>query len=106
MLGRFQPSPAPASWAKLVSLPGQWSRTLRIPASLEEGPLAIALRVFARVGHHNSSVFDDLNFLAAWEKGLVPWLSGILRMRQIRRANPIVALQSPPDRPMIPSWFP
>ena len=65
-----------------------------IPASLEEGPLAVSQRILARVGRHDSTVVDDLNFLAAWEKGLVSWLSGILRMWQICRANPIVTAQT------------
>jgi hypothetical protein len=40
---------------------------------------------------YNRSVIDDLLFLDAWENGLVPWLGAILRVRQIRRANPAVA---------------
>lgn len=67
---------------------------LYISVPLEGLPLAMSQRILARVGQHDSSVVDDLNFLAAWEKGLVPWLSGILRMRQICRANPIVAAQA------------
>lgn len=31
---------------------------------------------------------EDLLFLAAWELGLVPWPGAILRVRQLRRANP------------------
>lgn len=33
------------------------------------------------------AVFDDLQFVEAWENGLVPWLSAYVRVRQIRRAN-------------------
>jgi hypothetical protein len=31
--------------------------------------------------------FDDLMFIEAWERGVVPGLSAILRARQIRRAT-------------------
>jgi len=33
----------------------------------------------------------DLMFLAAWEKRSVPWPGSIIRIRQIRRANPELA---------------
>jgi hypothetical protein len=31
---------------------------------------------------------EELQFLAAWENGLIPSLSAYLRVRQIRRAHP------------------
>jgi hypothetical protein len=34
------------------------------------------------------AVIEDLRFLQAWERGDVPLLGAILRVRQIRRANP------------------
>lgn len=34
---------------------------------------------------------EDLLFLRAWEKGLVPWPGAVVRVRQIRRANPSLA---------------
>jgi hypothetical protein len=43
---------------------------------------------------YNRTVIDDLLFLDAWEKGLVPWLGAILRVRQIRRANPAIVAGS------------
>ena len=36
----------------------------------------------------NPTVIEDLRFLDAWERGLVPSLGALLRARQIRRANP------------------
>ncbi len=39
-------------------------------------------------------IFDELQFLAAWEKGLFPSLSAFLRVRQIRRAYPSLSTQS------------
>lgn len=33
------------------------------------------------------TVIDDFLFLDAWERGLLPSLSALLRARQIRRAN-------------------
>lgn len=36
---------------------------------------------------------EDLLFLDAWERGLVPWPGALLRVRQIRRANPALAAQ-------------
>jgi hypothetical protein len=37
---------------------------------------------------YDRAVIDDLLFLQAWEKGLIPWWSGtIVRVRQIRNAN-------------------
>jgi hypothetical protein len=38
-------------------------------------------------GACNARIFDDLDFLAEWEEGRIPWLSAFLRVRQIRRAN-------------------
>lgn len=52
--------------------------------------IAPSLMVYA----YNRTVIDDLLFLDAWEKGLVPWLGAILRVRQIRRANPAIVAGS------------
>ncbi len=38
--------------------------------------------------YNDPSILRDLMFLEAWENGQVPWLGAILRVRQIRRANP------------------
>lgn len=38
-------------------------------------------------------LIEDLLFLEAWEMGLVPWPGALLRVRQIRRANPALAAQ-------------
>lgn len=57
----------------------------------EQRLAALSQRVLARVGMDDRSVINDLMFLHAWEAGLVPPLSGALRVRQIRRANPVVA---------------
>ena len=51
----------------------------------------LSQRVVARVGINDRSVIEDLMFLQAWNAGLVPPLSGALRVRQIRRANPAAA---------------
>jgi len=48
-------------------------------------------RILDRVQVPDHTVMEDLIFLAAWEKRQVPWLSGTLRMRQLRRANPELA---------------
>jgi hypothetical protein len=41
---------------------------------------------------HNQAINNDLMFLEAWRKGLVPWstaASVVFRVRQIQRANPV-----------------
>ena len=40
---------------------------------------------------HAAGFAEDLFFLTAWERGLVPWPGAILRVRQIRRATPALA---------------
>ncbi len=40
------------------------------------------------LGRLDRSTPTPLWGLAAWEKGLVPWLGAFLRVRQIHRANP------------------
>jgi hypothetical protein len=42
----------------------------------------------------NPTVIEDLRFLDAWERGLVLSLSALLRARQIRRANPVRAVET------------
>ena len=49
--------------------------------------LALADRILARADGHHHTVQSDLAFLAAWDKGLPPSPSSILRVRQLRRAN-------------------
>ncbi len=39
------------------------------------------------------AVIEDLRYLEAWERGDIPLLGAVLRVRQIRRANP--ALHDP-----------
>lgn len=49
-----------------------------------------SLRTSTSLSTHDQATLDDLLFLDAWEKGLVPWSntpSVLLRIRQIRRAN-------------------
>ena len=41
----------------------------------------------------NPTVIEDFRFLDAWERGLVPSLSALLRARQIRRADPVRAVK-------------
>lgn len=45
----------------------------------------------ARVPDHR--LVEDLLFLETWERGLVPWPGALLRVRQIRRANPALVAQ-------------
>lgn len=56
-------------------------------------------RVITCVGTGDRTVMGDLMFLRAWDAGLVPWLSSAMRVRQIRRANTVVAIQDVPDAP-------
>jgi hypothetical protein len=39
------------------------------------------------------AVIEDLRYLEAWERGDIPLLAAVLKVRQIRRANP--ALHDP-----------
>jgi hypothetical protein len=52
----------------------------------EELLAASRRRELAMVRAQNTAT-EDLRFLDAWEKGLIPSLSGSLRARQIRRGN-------------------
>ncbi len=63
----------------------------------------LAQRIVARVGTGDHTVVGDLMFLCAWDAGLVPWLSGALRVRQISRANPIIAAWDGADSSGLPS---
>jgi hypothetical protein len=54
----------------------------------EELLVASRRRELADACADNPTVIEDLRFLDAWERGLVPSLSALLRARQIRRANP------------------
>jgi hypothetical protein len=42
------------------------------------------------------STLDDLTFLAAWDKGVAPWPSSVLRIRQLYWANPALARAARP----------
>ena len=57
-----------------------------------EAPLTAALQR-ASVCFRERTSIDDLLFLEAWEVGLVPNVSAVLRIRQIRRANPALAAE-------------
>ena len=50
--------------------------------------LALGERIVARVQTLDGAVLDDLKFLAAWDAGQLPLLGNIVRVRQLRRANP------------------
>ena len=43
---------------------------------------------------YNSTVIEDLFFLNAWEEGRDRSLSAFFRARQIRRADPVRAVES------------
>jgi hypothetical protein len=43
---------------------------------------------------YNSTVIEDLLFLDAWEEGRDRSLSAFFRARQIRRADPVRAVES------------
>jgi hypothetical protein len=49
-------------------------------------PLVASRRQGLAIARAHRTVIEDLRFLDAWEKGLVPNLSAFLRARQIRRA--------------------
>jgi hypothetical protein len=42
---------------------------------------------------YNPTIIDDLLFLDAWEGGRVTSLSAFFRARQIRRVNPVRAVE-------------
>jgi hypothetical protein len=58
-------------------------------------------QVLAGAGAYNPTVIEDLLFLDAWEKGQVPTLSAFFRARQIRRADPVNAVED--RKPHAPS---
>ncbi len=66
-------------------------------------PVAVTQRVIDRVGVGDHTVVGDLMFLHAWHAGLVPWPSSTMRVRQIYRANPIVAARDGTDRNELPA---
>lgn len=70
---------------------------MNVPGESEPHAMGLLQRIMARVGAHDTSVIGDLTFLRAWEAGRVPWLSGAMRMRQIRRANPVVVVPEDMD---------
>jgi hypothetical protein len=77
---------------------GQVSSRLRprvatIPVTVRpDGPVAARRRALADA-RTDDSVQEDLCFLDAWEKGLVPHLSGFFRARQIRRLSHVRGVQ-------------
>ena len=64
--------------------------TIRTDHGMSGEELLVALRgrELADACADNPTVIEDLRFLDAWERGLVPSLGALLRARQIRRANP------------------
>ncbi len=64
-------------------------------------PASLSQRVIARVGTGDRTIVGDLLFLYAWDAGLVPWLSSAMRVRQICRANPVVAARDGTDIPQL-----
>lgn len=55
----------------------------------------------APAGLPDPALAEELLFLEAWAKGLIPWAGAMLRIRQIRRAHPVLAdaVCSQPARP-------
>ncbi len=51
-------------------------------------PDAVALSPNVSAHDFVEAVIEDLRYLQAWERGEVPLLGAVLRVRQIRRANP------------------
>ncbi len=45
----------------------------------------------APAGLPDPALTEELIFLEAWARGLIPWAGAMLRIRQIRRANPVLA---------------
>ena len=45
----------------------------------------------APAGLSDPALAEELLFLEAWERGLIPWPGVTVRVRQIRRANPALA---------------
>ena len=60
-----------------------------------ETSIALSERILARIQCIEGSTLDDLKFLSSWEKGTRAGLADFLRMRQLSRANPLVADQKP-----------
>jgi hypothetical protein len=60
-----------------------------------EEPLVASRRQdLSSAAAYNPTVIEDLLFLDAWEEGLDPSLSAFFRARQIRRADPVRAVES------------
>lgn len=53
-----------------------------------DGAFALAGRILDRIQNRDGTVLADLRFLAAWDRGLAASPGSILRLRQLRRANP------------------
>jgi hypothetical protein len=62
----------------------------------EELLVALPRQDLSNAAIHKSTVIEDLRFFNAWEEGRARSLSAIFRARQIRRANPLHAVE---DRP-------
>lgn len=62
-------------------------RALQTSRRPEAFAAALARRILGRASIDDPAVLADLAFLMAWDQGAPPCLSGILRMRQICRAD-------------------
>ena len=69
---------------------------MSILAPSGEASTALSERILARIKCIEGSILDDLKFLSTWGKGTPPGLADFLRMRQLSRANPLVADRKPP----------
>lgn len=69
--------------------------------STPQAPSAASAPSPAPAGLPDPVLTEELLFLEAWARGLIPWAGATLRIRQIRHANPAlaVAVYSQPARP-------
>ena len=56
-----------------------------------QAPSAGSAPLPAPAGLPDPALAGELLFLEAWARGLIPWPGAMLRIRQIRRANPALA---------------
>lgn len=59
--------------------------------STPQAPSAASAPSPAPAGLPDPVLTEELLFLEAWVRGLIPWAGAMLRIRQIRRANPVLA---------------
>lgn len=79
---------------------------MRADVQGDGGAPALAGRILARVQDCDGTVLADLRFLTEWDKGMVPSSGSILRMRQLRCANPAGAAASRRPDPKAPAEVP